>query len=309
MADITASRLNNLQLRVSNIFGNGTSQSGYGQTVSSSQVSVGDTITASQINLIYADIVKTRVHQTGLIPPSIGSVITNSNVVAESTSYFVNSSGITVVDPTGGAKGLSDFESLMTQIESDKFLIDSSQAALESGTSSSRQSQWNGIINHEFKVEFVSSNHRRHFFNSGGAIRFSATNTSSSTPKGRDWTALLEEMGTVSFNYNSTTTNNTGVGQPIGNYNLLTNYTRIYQKVGAGSYSGIYAGNLLSLDAKEIDNKTIQFRLQFNDIAVDNRIDNNVDGYLTTLIQHYRADTSNVTVNAPSYIAVTALTA
>jgi len=311
MADLTAARLNNLQTRLSNLYGNGHSQTGYGQNITSAQVVVGTTATAEHLNSIFVDMVKARVHQTGISPsPSeIAPVTQNLNVIADSTSYTINASGITITDPQGAVKGLTDFENLMTQLESDKFLMDSSQASLEAGTTSERTSQWNGVINHEFKVDFETMDARRHFFNAGGAIRISASNTSSSTPKGRDWTALLSEVGTVSFNHNSTSTNNTGIGQPVGNYNLTSSYVRVYQKVGQGSYSGIYAGNLLSIDAKELDATTIQFRIQFNDIANDNLVDNNIDGYLTTTIQHYRADTSNVTVNAPTYIPVTALTA
>lgn len=311
MSNITAARLNNLQTRISNLFGNGSGQSGYGQNVASSQVAVGEIATAEHLNLIVSDMIRARIHQRGTtpVPENIASISQNLNVIAENSSYSVNDSGISINDPLGSVKGFSDFENLMTQLESDKFLMDSSQATLELGTSSERQSQWNGIINHEFKVEFSSADERRHFFNSGGAIRISASNTSSSTPKGKDWTALLEEIGTVSFNYNSTSTNNTGIGQPIGNFSLLSQYTRIYQKVGQGSFSGIYAGNLLSIDAKELNDKTIQFRIEFNDIAQDNLIDNNIDGYLRTNIQHYRADTSNVTASVPTYIPITALTA
>jgi hypothetical protein len=51
----------------------------------------------------------------------IAEVIQNLNVVAEETSFFVNDAGVTTVDENGAKKGIVDFESLMTQIEADKF--------------------------------------------------------------------------------------------------------------------------------------------------------------------------------------------
>ena len=67
MADITAARINNLQSSIALILGTGSGQNGYGQIVSSLPVNnTDDIITAEDINLIYADILKARVHQVGV---------------------------------------------------------------------------------------------------------------------------------------------------------------------------------------------------------------------------------------------------
>ncbi len=73
MSDISAARLNNLQSRLELILGNGSGQSGYGQTLLSQPVSNidGSLITAGDINNIYADMVKARVHQIGSNPTEI----------------------------------------------------------------------------------------------------------------------------------------------------------------------------------------------------------------------------------------------
>lgn len=300
MADITAARINNLQSGIALILGTGSGQNGYGQTVTSTPVnSSGDIVEAADLNAIYADILKARVHQVGSGDIGIAEVIQNLNVVAEDTSFFVDDNGVTSADPEGVKKGIEDFELLMTQVQADKALLHPSQAALESAITSARTSSWNGLIYHEVAVTFASAEAKRFFFNTGGEIRFSANNTSASTPKGLDWAQLCSQVGTVKFGANSTTST-TGGGSSIGNYDLNSSFQNIYQKVGSGTYSAVYAGNIYTIKARtDIDTRII-FRIEFNDVVTDNNVDNNVDGRLESILQHYRSD-GEVVVAAPSY--------
>lgn len=300
MADITAARINNLQSSIALILGTGSGQNGYGQTVTSAPVnSSGDIVEAADLNAIYADILKARVHQVGTGDIGIAEVIQNLNVVAEDTSFFVDDNGVTSDDPDGVKKGIEDFELLMTQVQADKALLHPSQAALESAITSARSSSWNGLIYHEVAVTFASAEAKRFFFNTGGEIRFSANNSSASTPKGLDWAQLCSQVGTVKFGANSTTST-TGGGSSIGNYDLTSSFQNIYQKVGSGTYSAVYAGNIYTIKARtDIDTRII-FRIEFNDVVTDNNIDNNVDGRLESILQHYRSD-GEVVVAAPSY--------
>jgi len=172
MADITAARINNLQSSIELILGTGSGQNGYGQTVTSAPVnSSGDIVEAADLNAIYADILKARVHQVGTGDIGIAEVIQNLNVVAEDTSFFVDDNGVTSDDPDGVKKGIEDFELLMTQVQADKALLHPSQAALESAITSARTSSWNGLIYHEVAVTFASAEAKRFFFNTGGEIR------------------------------------------------------------------------------------------------------------------------------------------
>ncbi len=309
MADISAARLNNLQSRLELILGNGSGQNGYGQTLLSEPVSNidGSLITAADINAIYADMVRIRVHQIGSEPTEIAELIANLNVVAEDTSFNVANDGITTPDPDGSKKGIIDYEQLMTSLEADKFLAHSSQVTLEPGTSSQRTAQWNGIIYHELTVNFTNANHRRHFFNTGGSIRFSGNNSGAIGDKGKDWNLLLSEIGSVTFNYASTFPSSSGVGSAIGNYSLTSSYQTIFTKVGSGTFSGVYAGNIYTIKAREASSSSIQFKIEFNDIVVDPIIDNNVDGRLLSSIQHVRANTAAVSINAPTYSTDVAL--
>jgi hypothetical protein len=302
MVDVTAARHNNLQSRIALILGNGAGQNGYGQTLTSYQVNnSGKIAEAADINAVYTDMVKARVHQTGTVPTSIAQIIQNLNTIAETESNFINNSGITTVDPDGTKKGITDFENLMTFIESDKFLMHPSQASLELGISSVRTTQWNGIVFHEATVNFVNSDRRRHFFNSGGEFRFTSNITGANTPKGLDWTALCSSTGVVRFNYNSTATTGSGSGSAIGNYQLTSTYQTVFNRIGGGTVSGVYNGNIYTIKARAPTASSIQFKIEFNDIAVDNLIDNNVTGVLTSAIQHYRADNVNVSITAPTY--------
>ena len=300
MADITAARINNLQSSIALILGTGSGQNGYGQTVTSAPVdNTGDIVEAADMNAIYADILKARVHQVGTNDIGIAEVIQNLNIVAEDTSDFINDDGVTSIDPDGFKKGINDFESLMSQVQADKALLHPTQAALEPAISSARSSAWNGVVVHEVAVTFSSADARRFFFNTGGEIRINANNTGASTPKGLDWNQLCSQVGTIKFS-SETTVSTSGGGSSIGNYDLTSSFQNIYQKIGSGTYSAVYAGNIYTIKARSDIDTRIIFRIEFNDVVFDNNIDNNVDGRLESVIQHYRS-TGEVEVPAPSY--------
>jgi hypothetical protein len=303
MAIIDSARFNNLQARIELILGNGAGTNGYGQTLASANVTSdgSQVVEASDINNIYTDMLKARVHQVGPNDISIAQMTQNLNVVAEDESFFVDDSGQTTADPEGAKKGLVDFEELMTDIETDKFVVHTSQANLLPAINSVRTTNWNGLIYHEVAVTFTSEDARRHFFNTGGQLRFTCQNTLAATPKGLDWAELCTEVGTVIFNYDSTTSTGDGSGSSIGNYDLTGANQVIYQKVGSGTYSGIYAGNLYTIKARTDGVNRIIFRIEFNDVVTDPDVDNNVDGRLESVVQQYVATGSYVSITAPSY--------
>lgn len=309
MADITAARLNNLQSRIALILGTGSGTSGYGQTVVSSQVNnTSDIIDADHINNIYTDLVKARIHQVGPGETGIRQVLENLNVIAEDTSNQINDAGTLAADAEGTLKGIADFETLMTQTEADKLLLHASQSALEPKITSTRSSTWNGLIYHQFTATFTSEDERRHFFNAGGEVRISANNTGASTPKGLDWAALCNEVGTIKFASTITSATGTGQGYAVGNNTLTSTYQTCFLKTGSGSYSGVYAGNLFTVKVRIANPQVIDFRIEFNDVVTDNNVDNNVDGALTSTVQQLRAVGANsITSVSPTYFTSTQL--
>jgi hypothetical protein len=320
MTNITAARHNNLYARINNIIGNGAGRSGYGQGLGTgygdapesfavSKLSDSDInlITAETLNAIYADILRCRVHQIGTEPTEIAELVANANIIAEDTSYEVTDEGVVVVDPDGTKKGILDFETAMFQVETNKFLVHTSQASVEPGITNQRTTPWNGLIYHEFTVTFRNADHRRHFFNTGGIIRISASNSAATNPKGLDWGQLCSSMGVIEFKYNETICSDLAITTAIGNYDLTTSYQRIFIYVGGGLYSGVYNSNLCEIKAKTVSDNVISFRIEFNDVASHGFADENVTGRLITTIQHYRADSEYISVPAPTYTNISNL--
>jgi hypothetical protein len=289
---ITATRYNNLQTRIATIFGNGSGTDGYGQSVASGQVSVGDTVTAVHINDIVNDMVKARTHQLGSSPTTVSTVAVG-DLIAENTS----------TNPNGTLKGLADFESLMSEIESGKFLIAGSQSTAATGISNSSSSSWNGTRTHEVRMSFSNSNTIRHFFNSGGELRTSASLTGGSGAKGSDWATMLSNMGTIKMNYTQTTSTGTGSGSSIGFYDLSASYQTIFTKSG----SGVYAENDYIVQARSSSSTTVDFKILFQDDDAGDQtglgpgVDENVTGTLASTVSYLRASGSNVSVAAPAF--------
>ena len=308
--NVNAADFNGLQSRIENILGNGSGTSGYGQSVSSSQVSVGDTVTAAQMDSVRADMNKAKAHQTGS-NTTLGDIAVGDIIGADA-------SGTDPDSLTETSKGFNDYLTEMTTIESDKLLVDATQASTEAATSSQRASPWNGTLTHSFTVTFTSADHRRHFFNSGGEIWFDATLTGGSGSKDSDWQTILSNMGTIKFDYTATTATGTGTGSSIGNFDLSSTYQTIFTKTGSAA---VYAENEYEVRAKENSDSIIEFEVRFEDNDEGDQqpnsdsvgggddgqdpagpaVDENVGGTLDSTIRQRRATGANVSVASPSY--------
>ena len=293
---VTDTRYNNLRNRIATIMGTGAGTDGYGQAVSSVTVADNDVVRAIHMNTLYNDMVAARIHQVGLSDPSVGTIaqISIGDVIANDTS----------TNPNGTLKGYADFESLMTSIEADKFLLAASQASTTTGATSTK-SNWNGVITHIVRITWASENDRRYFFNAGGEIRTSATIAGYVEPKSGDWDSMFIGMGTVKMNYTETTSTGTGSDTSIGFYDLTTSYQTIFSKSG----SGVYSANSYIVEARlGAGNSTTQvdIRISFRDDATGN-VDENVDGLLTSILSIHRATGPYVSVLLPSAVTTTAL--
>jgi hypothetical protein len=321
MTLVTAERLNSLFNRMNLILQNGSGQFGYGQgqgpgygpEMLSYPVSnlpgsnMPNVVSATDINSIYADMLRCRIHQVGTEPSEIAEMVANLNVIAENTSFFVDNQGNQTTDPDGTKKGIQDFEQLMTKIENDRFLAHPSQMSLTNGITAVRTAQWNNIITHEFTVSFENANHRRHFFNSGGEIRFSSSNSNipsgPSFLKSQDWNNMLVGMGSIIFDHQQTrSSTNSGTQNNIGNYQLTNSYALLYRKVRSTGLV-VYSGNQYTIEGKQLTNSSqIQFRVRFSDIANESNIDRNVTGRLESNIRIFKANSPvSITVPAPSF--------
>ncbi len=315
MTEIKAERISRLFERMNLILGNGSGQNGYGQgqgadygseiaTYPVSNNPDGNAsviVSAADINALFADMLRCRIHQIGTAPTEIAEIVQNLNVVGLNSSFFIDDQGIVTADPDGSKKGIVDYENLMTQIEADKFLANSSEMSVEAGITSSRTTRWNGTIRHEFTVSFRNADHRRHFFNSGGEIRISANLTYTGTEaKTKDWQTMLSNIGTVKFAYNNTSSEGGGVSESIGNYQLTSTYQRIFTKQRIG---GVYSDNNYFINAKAVDERQIRFSVNFADDDIGSlplpRVDEDVRGDLVSNIRIFRAS-SDISVKVPA---------
>jgi hypothetical protein len=316
MTNITAESINLLFERMNLILGNGSGQNGYGQgqgvgygpEISTYPVSNNPSgnlptiISAADVNALFADMLRCRIHQIGTAPTEIAQIVQNLNVVGLNSSFFIDDQGIVTTDPDGDKKGIVDYQTVMTQIEANKFLAHPSQMSLENGITAVRTTAWNGIITHEFTASFLNADHRRHFFNSGGEIRFSSNNSNSNTSKGQDWNSMLVGIATVKFDYQRTlSTANAGTGSNIGNYQLTNSYQLLYRKVRSTG-AVVYSGNEYTIEGRQSSTNQLQFRVRYADISdnLNNRnLDENVDGRLESNIRIFRAS-GDVSVKVPA---------
>ncbi len=261
---VQASRYNNLRARVTSVLGASTTSSptfGYGQGLTgSSAVLPANKIQAQEYEDLYVDIVRARYHQVGS-SLSIDDFVIGDVVANPTTADKIEEAYIT---------GL---ENLATNLETDKFLVDSSQLAVTGFVDANTNSMasirygvsgaWNGSISHIFTAEFSSAAARRHFFNAGGQIRCQANvEYTGSQSKTVDWQTILNNMGQISFAANSTYSNSgVGTGYPIGNYQLNSAYRLCYSKSGGA----LYARNDYEIYAREVSQNTIQFKVTFVD--------------------------------------------
>tara|TARA_B100001287_G_C22686502_1_gene534072 strand:+ start:10411 stop:11325 length:915 start_codon:yes stop_codon:yes gene_type:complete len=292
---ISAFRYNELQGKINALLGIGSGDKGYNQTVSSSAIAVSDTVQVVDMNNLHTDFTKVYVHINNTTPPTI-STVTTSNEITDSLH--------------------NAYEILIQELEDDRFLLSSAQADIESGGVNSIRNgaaqPWGGTslpqsINHTVRLTFTSPNARRGFFNAGGQIRFDASLNISSVPsdtnlaKNQDWETMLSNSGQIQFGRTVTTnTLPSGTAYAIGNEDLTTTYQNIYLKTGAPG--GTYSDNQWYIEAKEVDNSTIDFNIVFDDVDVgDGGADEYVAGVLTSSVSHIRASGSYVNTPAPSY--------
>ncbi len=94
---ISAARYNFLQSRIGNLLGVGVGTSGYNQAVSSSQVPQENVVLATEMNALYADLIKIRTHQIGTEPTSLIKQVKDNTTQISITNAFINTSNSNVV--------------------------------------------------------------------------------------------------------------------------------------------------------------------------------------------------------------------
>ena len=208
-----------IQDKAQSLMGSGSATRGYGQTVQSSDVFTGNTITKAQWDLLRFDIVNIRFHQDGVLP----GIIT-----------------VNVGDPIGfGASSPnSNYDTLLETAISNRFRIAGSQSVVNSAASQTYTTPWSTSLTATLTCTFSTADQARYFFNSGGKVRFtSSLSGGSSTAQINAWVNFLASVGTQSF----------GADTGIVNYYNLTNSFQIYYQ---SSLSSPYSANNYRLEAR-----------------------------------------------------------
>lgn len=289
---ILASEFNALQSSVAQVLGAGSGDYGYGQAVTSSQVTGNSKISVTQWSNLRNDLLRTIQHQT--------DTSYDSSLTVPSTSVTLS------------AQIYSGYKSVSDYIGPNRLALPAGQASRVTLNSAQRTSAWNGSISHTVVVNFAASSlypgtyESRYFFNSGGKFEFSASRTGGSGGlKNTTWSTLLSNMGTISFNYQGTTASGSGTGSSIGFYQLTTTDQTIFTKSllqGDTYYPNRYyiTARVNSVTTRDQVTFTIRFADDSGQPNPPWGTDENVDGTLTSTVQTYRATGSNVSVPQPT---------
>ena len=269
--DIEALDYNTIRSRIVEVMGTGLGTYGYGQTVVSSTVSAGNTITAAQWTILRFDVINALIHQDGTTPSAV--LINTGDVIDDQAS-----------DP------VVNYNTLTTQARENRFNLAPSQS-VTSAISSPKTftSNWSSLASLTCSMSFNNANEARYFFNSGGNVKITTTRSGgSSTLQNASWTALLNQAGTQLFKASA--------GEENNFYTLTDDYQTIYEL----SSSAAYSDNTYRISAKcDVENNNtgtatqVDIKVELIDAYVDSGpevLPNDVvNGTLTISLEEQKA--------------------
>jgi len=286
---IFASQYVAIQDKAESLLGIGSTTRGYGQTVQSSDVFIGNAITKAQWDLLRFDIINIKLHQDGVIPPIV------QVAVGDAIGF-------------GPSSPNTNYDILLEQAITNKFNLADNQSIVTAKATQTFSSSWSTQAQTTLTCNFADATTARYFFNSGGKIRItSALTAGASTAQVTAWVNFLNSVGTRSF----------GAGtNPTVNYYTLTN---VYQTFYQDSLSSPYSANNYRLEAKTdvANNSTgtatqVQIRITLTDTYTDPGPEpspppgDSVVGTLTVNVAEVKASgllqpSGNFTITSPTY--------
>lgn len=205
--DIMASEYNAVQTKVNNIVGSGSGNKGYGGSMTSSAVAAGNLITEAQFDNLRSDIDKAVRHQTGLL--SSLTNVSQGNVIYWATllSYDLKADEITANSDTvytGATVG-----SFVSQVS----VINGGSTTLSAGWGLNTANQRYG--QQSYNVTFTTADKARQFFNSGGYLKITLSQTGSSgNTKSTGWIGIVNNMAAQAFTFDKTNYRQGVAGSP-----------------------------------------------------------------------------------------------
>ena len=262
---VKISDYNAIQAKVSKILGNGVATYGWGQPTAST-VHAGSKTSASKWDDLKHDLQNIYRHNNGSLP-SLADVSHGDKIRYAATEPLIQ------------------YDNFVDSLSADRFKIHATRAKTVNKGSNSAVfpgiygAYWSEKVECTVTYNFSTSNDARHFFNSGGKIRFSSTRTGgSSTSQNDAWSRLLNTIGTIEFGIETLI--------PTTFYDLTSSYQQIFQQASSGIYS--YMGCELIISAKcDVANnvsgtaRTLYFFIEWIDTYGDNTYVDGVDGTLS----------------------------
>lgn len=279
---------NSIRNKLVNIIGSGSGSSGWGQTIISSAIAVGNRVTVNEWGNLRFDIINAHRHIFGANPvtvqPAVGNTVRYSN---------------TFVPNTTTDAPVTQYDTYADTIINNRFTVHPSQSATFSWTPASTTwpgiygSFWNTRLSTTVTATWPSAAAARNFFNSGGEIRFASSRTGGSTTQQcNSWTNLLNSAGTQSFGGNMP-----GTGTTPANGQNYFRLTSTYQQWYSTSSSTPYGSNsyrILARTPTVANNSsgtaaTVEFFIEWIDNYVDPgppTPDDAIDGTFALAVSH-----------------------
>ena len=273
--------------KVAALIGVGYGDRGYGQTSTTlADVAVSNSVTAVQWNNLLNAMTTLNTHQ--------GSGLTLQPTVASGGTITYQSS-----IPTN-----------IATLDTNRLLSNITQMTVSSALTSSISTPWNGTITHVFTVNFGTEDAARYYFNSGGQIRWSGSNTGGTTGGAAAWAALLTAMGTIKMDAKTTTYTGSGgtITNNVGYYGLTGSLVQTFIHYGSGPYySGIFYSIQVSrsnyVGTNGGNGSLINCTVTFSDVSGGY---GSVNGTTSSFIDQYKAG-GVLTIASPTYTTTTPL--
>jgi hypothetical protein len=278
-----------IQNKAESLLGAGSTTRGYGQTVQSTDVFTGNTITKAQWDALRFDVINIRLHQDGVLP----------NIVQ-----------VNVGDPIvyGASNPNTNYDTLLETAIANRFRVANNQSIITSRGTATTSSSWTSSASMVVTVTFSNATDARYFFNSGGTIRIAPVLVGgSATAQVNAWRNFLTTVGTRSFGADT---------DSLVNYYTLTNS---YQTYFQSSLSTPYSANNVRFEARSnVSNNSagtatvLTLRLTLSDNYVDPGPEPSpppgdlVDGTLSMAVSELKASgtlvpSGSFTITSPSY--------
>lgn len=228
---ISQADYNSIRTKLINVIGTGSSNFGWGQSTYSTPVAEGNYVTINEWANLGYDLVNAYKHIYGTNPvlatPAEGGTVRYSATFTPATSD----------------SPMIQFDTYANTIVANRFTVDSTQSFTTDKGSVSQSwpgslgTQWTAKIQCIVSVTFTNATQARYFFNSGGLIRFSSTQSGGSGyAQNISWRNLLSSVTDASFGGG---TPGTGVSPLNGRnfYRCTNQFGNWYTKSASNPYS------------------------------------------------------------------------